>query len=260
MEVGAIDDEDGSGVTIRRGGKDKLADILFWDVLQQVRTGKYSPDEKLPSENEFCRRFKVSRPVVREALQKLRSRGVIYSRQGAGSFVKGLADRSVSSTAREESPRLVKCIADVRNIYDFRIVFEGEMARLAATMADDFAIEEMRLALEEMGRALARQEPALEEDIAFHSAIARATRNQFYVEVLNLLQPNMRFVMELVMKLSSTDPEEHNTAVLMQHAALFERIRDRDSEASCIAMRTLLTNSRNRVFNGITTAEGADSS
>ena len=57
-------------------------------LRQQIETGAYAEDEKLPSEKELCESFDVSRVTVRRALQTLEHEGYIYRRQGLGSFVK----------------------------------------------------------------------------------------------------------------------------------------------------------------------------
>jgi GntR family transcriptional regulator len=61
-------------------------------LREQIAEGTLAPDEQLPSENELCKRFGVSRVTVRRALQTLEADGLIYRRQGLGSFV---SDRRV---------------------------------------------------------------------------------------------------------------------------------------------------------------------
>src|SRR5699024_12339837 len=61
--------------------------ISNW-VRQQIESGSYRIDEKLPSENEFAEKFGVSRVTVRRALQTLENERRIYRRQGLGSVVK----------------------------------------------------------------------------------------------------------------------------------------------------------------------------
>lgn len=56
-------------------------------LREEIRTGALPPDSQLPSEKELCRRFDVSRVTVRRALQTLEADGLIYRRQGLGSFV-----------------------------------------------------------------------------------------------------------------------------------------------------------------------------
>ncbi len=53
----------------------------------EIQSGALAPHEQLPSENALCERFDVSRVTVRRALQTLEADGLIYRRQGLGSFV-----------------------------------------------------------------------------------------------------------------------------------------------------------------------------
>ena len=57
-------------------------------VRAHIESGQYSVDDKLPSENELGTRFEVSRLTVRRALFTLESEGLIYRKQGLGSFVR----------------------------------------------------------------------------------------------------------------------------------------------------------------------------
>lgn len=67
-------------------GRARHEQISNW-LRERIEEGTYERDEKLPSENELCERFDVSRVTVRRALQTLESEGYIYRRQGLGSFV-----------------------------------------------------------------------------------------------------------------------------------------------------------------------------
>jgi len=75
-----------------RSGLPLHEQISSW-LGDRIRGGEFQPDEQLPSENELCREFDVSRLTVRRALQTLEAEGFIYRRQGLGSFV---SDRRVS--------------------------------------------------------------------------------------------------------------------------------------------------------------------
>ena len=65
---------------------------LYQDVLaflqEDIKSGRYSPGEKLPSEDQLAREFSVSRITLREALRVLEDDGVIVRRHGAGTFVR----------------------------------------------------------------------------------------------------------------------------------------------------------------------------
>ena len=65
----------------------KLADRVYDRVFEAISLGKWPEGRRIPTENQLCNMFSVSRSVVREALARLRSDGVIISRQGSGSYV-----------------------------------------------------------------------------------------------------------------------------------------------------------------------------
>ena len=95
-------------------------------MLGRIQRGQFPGDGKLPSEKELSQSFGVSRPIVREALRRLREEGLIQSRQGAGSFVVGAEEPQPPRPAN--GGQGIQTISDVRRIYQFRIALEGEVA------------------------------------------------------------------------------------------------------------------------------------
>src|SRR5690349_810242 len=96
----------------------KMSDVLYGDLLKEIRSGRLAKNERLPSEKEFCERFGVSRPIVREALERLRKEGLIHSRQGAGSFVVDTAEREMAALGEAEVlPPQIHSIADIQKFY-----------------------------------------------------------------------------------------------------------------------------------------------
>ena len=88
-----------------------FADRVYQLLLTRISNGEYAPDHKLPSEKELSDQFDVSRPIVREALERLRKEGLIYSRQGAGSFVR------LRTEPRSLGFPPVETIADIQRCY-----------------------------------------------------------------------------------------------------------------------------------------------
>lgn len=68
------------------GGRRSLADVVFDRLQRAIKSGAYRPDERLPTEHDLAAEFEVSRPIVREALRRLREQGLIYSRRGAAAL------------------------------------------------------------------------------------------------------------------------------------------------------------------------------
>ncbi|MDH4390327.1 MAG: winged helix-turn-helix domain-containing protein, partial [Aquabacterium sp.] len=68
----------------------RLSDQLAADLRRQIEGGVVQPGQRLPTEQTLAAHYAVSRTVVREAVSRLRSSGLLVARQGAGMFV---ADR-----------------------------------------------------------------------------------------------------------------------------------------------------------------------
>jgi GntR family transcriptional regulator of arabinose operon len=79
--------------------KKKLKYELLKDwLIDSIRNGAIKKSGRLPSENFLCRKFDISRQTVRKALSELRDEGIIYSKQGSGSYVNRIATVRSSNT------------------------------------------------------------------------------------------------------------------------------------------------------------------
>jgi GntR family transcriptional regulator len=56
-------------------------------LVEEVESGRWQPDQQIPSESELCEHFGVSRTVVRQALNNLVQDGFLYRHKGRGTFV-----------------------------------------------------------------------------------------------------------------------------------------------------------------------------
>ncbi|WP_034854783.1 FadR/GntR family transcriptional regulator, partial [Sinorhizobium sojae] len=109
-------------ITVRKS----LADLVFERMHRAIKSGAYQSDERLPTEHDLAAEFEVSRPVIREALRRLREQGLIYSRRGAGSFVRVLGMKEPLGFGQLEN------VADLLNCYEFRLTLEPAAAAAAA--------------------------------------------------------------------------------------------------------------------------------
>lgn len=179
---------------------------------------------RLPSELELAKQFGVSRPVLRQALGRLRAEGLVTARQGAGNFVR----------RRNESRRLefgpLQNIPDVQHCLEFRSGLESAAARHAAMVHDADAIRSIALAMDAMERAIAAGGSAVEADFEFHLAIARAARNRFFVTTLEALRPQVEFGINLSRSFSARPMHERLESIRSEHRAIYEAIRDGNAE------------------------------
>lgn len=228
-----------STLTPRRGRS--LALGLVDVYAERVRSGQLGVGAKLPTEAKIMAEFGVSRTVVREALSKLQACGVVQTRHGIGTFVQALPE----SPGFRISPEQLATLNDVIAVLELRIGVETEAAGLAAQRRTDAQLLAMRAALDAMTQAVEHGDDAVQADFAFHAEIARATHNAHFVELMETLGamiiPRAR--------LNDAGPRERQAylrRVNAEHESILDAIAARDADAARAAMRTHLTNSRER--------------
>lgn len=213
-------------------------------MLSKIVDGEFVENSKLPTEIELSKQLQVSRPVLRQALARLREDGVISSRQGSGSYV-----------TRRPAPQMldfapVGSIADIQRCFEFRAAIEGAAAALAAERRSEEHLQKIEDALKALDHSIKTGELGVEADEQFHAAIAEATENQFFVSTRTSMLTHIQFGMNLTRNLSRSQTMERMERVEAEHLRIFESIRDQDPEQAQIRMQSHITNARLRVFEG----------
>ena len=219
-----------------------LSQRVVSGLKDKILAGDLPPGAKLPSEAALLEEYAVSRTVVREAVTRLRAEGLIETQQGRGSFV--LAVPEPSSFTVESSA--IRSQRDVLAMMDFRLGIESEAAAIAAAHRngdDEAAINEALVSFTGAGH-----EGAVQADFAFHLAIARATHNRFYIELLDSLGPMMILLprTRLGSAYSMTDAT-HVERVQREHDNVAAAVLAGDADTARSAMRVHLGNTRRRV-------------
>lgn len=228
---------------------DRLADRLYQQLSGLIEDGTFGEGCRLPAESELADRFSVSRPVIREALSRLRTAGLIQSRRGAGSFVQSRADQRVGiSESLAFGP--ISSLAHIRRSYEFRLCVESEAAHYAALNRTPEALVAIRAALGRLDRAIATGELGVDADYEFHAAVAHASGNEFFEGVMRSMRTPFEFTINLARSLALRWPGDHLQTVQAEHHRIFSAIEARDTEAARAAMRSHVENSRRRVFDG----------
>ncbi len=220
--------------------RERLADILYGQLLEQIAIGRLDEGDRLPSEAEISRAFKVSRPVVREALMRLQADGLVYARRGAGTFVKRRPPARLTEFAPAAS------IAGYLRSFEARMAIEVEGARLAAGRRTDAQVARMRVALDALEGAFAAGRNGTEEDFAFHLAVADATGNDLFPALLQTIQDLVLGSMTVALKLTRLGSDERRERVLSEHRQIFDAIVTRDANAAALFMHYHLLQARNR--------------
>ncbi|WP_029684642.1 pyruvate dehydrogenase complex transcriptional repressor PdhR [Tatumella saanichensis] len=119
----------------------KLSDAIEQQLESLIREGSLRPGEQLPPERELARQFEVSRPSVREAIQRLEARGLLLRRQGGGTFVQrdlwqSLSDPLVGLLANSAESRF--------DLLETRHALEGIAAYYAALRGTEEDLQRIR--------------------------------------------------------------------------------------------------------------------
>jgi DNA-binding FadR family transcriptional regulator len=154
-------------------------------LLQRVVEGEYAAGEWLPSETRLVEEMGVSRGVVRDAIEALRKRGVLYVRHGRGQRAEPEAEWDLVDADVLAAIVAARRIDLVRELVECQAMLEPGAAALAAERASDDAIEELGTRLADVVAAagrrrhgLALQDPLVRAEIEFHRTLARLTGNR----------------------------------------------------------------------------------
>jgi len=194
---------------------------------------------RFPSEEALAKQFGVSRPVVREALARLRDRGLVRTISGRGTYVEHANTAYLSEAFLRHLHRAKLDSESVRNLYEARIAIEGTTARLAAARSGTEDRRQVRRCLDEMVEARSDTRRWTAADMQFHLAVAAATHNPF---LLALLDPLGKAI-ERTIRESYRTPEAVERA-LKAHDAIFLAIGRGDGEVAEEAMRQHLLDSQ----------------
>ena len=229
----------------RYTGRRSLAHDLLSVMEQRIRAGDYALGARVPTESELMLEHGVSRTVVREALSRLQQAGLVVTRHGIGSFV---ADQLPDSSGFRISSAEIETIMDVIHLLELRASLETESAGLAASRHSEANLAQMRDALAEFEACARDSAETVDADFKFHLAIAEATHNPHFPELMRHLGttaiPRARLNSP---KIAMEDKLTYLERVNREHREICEAITRGDAESARAAMRLHLVNSRERL-------------
>jgi DNA-binding FadR family transcriptional regulator len=208
-----------------------LTDQISEALHTRIARGEIAPGSRLPTEQELSAEFGVSRTVVREAISRLKSEGLVETRQGAGAFVR--QDRL--GMPFRIAPDSVESAQGTVEILELRLAVESEAAALAAERASGEQLQAIRTALDAVRAAFERGGDGIDEDLQFHRAIAQATNNSTYVALAEFLERYVRRQIEITGGASDRASRREDTHD--EHARIAEAIERRNAEAARASAR-----------------------
>ncbi len=218
-------------------------DEIAQKIEKLIQHNKLVPDDRLPSERDLCEQFSVSRPVVREALSSLKSKGLVSIRRGVGVFVKA---RDTREEFKIQAIEIDEKFA-ITQVMELISTVEVAATRLAATRRTQDDIKKIRRCLLGMEYAIASDRLGDEEDFEFHQAIVIAIHNPYFKTLSQHLEHTAR---KMIRHLRSNTKTRHTNlikAVQAEHQAIYNAILASDPVAAEIAARIHLDNAEKRL-------------
>ena len=134
---------------------------------------------------------------------------------------------------------------DYRHLYELRLMLETGAAELAAIQRSDDDLAEMARCIDDLAEVKDLHSAYVETDIAFHRAVAGATKNPFVSLFIAFVDVKLKE--SILMALRSLEFTKTKAIAHGEHQRIFEAIQARDPAAAAAAMRSHLTNSSRRL-------------
>ncbi|HHW49824.1 MAG TPA: FadR family transcriptional regulator [Clostridiaceae bacterium] len=208
--------------------KKSISDEVYKQFMNAIASGEWAPGSKIPSENELAATLGVSRISVRSALHKLASLGLVESRQGEGTFV---CEISGEQYLNNLVPIIMLSKPDLKHLLEFRMIFDCEMAGLAAMRADEEKIEKLKANLAHHKQLSHDIKAAAECDFEFHYLIAQASANPLLTKIYMTLKDIFLAGLYDIVAVMGTDN------AFYYHNKIIDCIEARDSERARAVMR-----------------------
>jgi DNA-binding FadR family transcriptional regulator len=222
-------------------GNKTLADQVTEALMNKILADEFAGSQ-LPSEQSMAEGFGVSRTVIREAISRLKSEGLIHTRQGRGAFVR--ADRfDVPYRIDLNSDDVV---GSLLHIIELRQGLDAEIAFLAAQRRKRDQMATIRRALADIDKASKAGRDAVAEDLDFHLSIAKATGNPLFPELLRFLS-RFLYAAVRVTRANEDRRREFSEQVRVEHAVIADAVQQQSPEAAAAAAKTHMLNAAVRL-------------
>ena len=216
-----------------------ISDKIARQIEENILSGGLNVGEKLPSERDLAEQFSVSRPSIREAINKLQAKGIISKIPGGGTYICETLGASFTDPLLE---LLVNNRDAAFDMLEMRYAIEGLSAYLAALRATQEDKEFIQKRFDELLDAHSQQNTKVEAacDVNFHLSIAMATHNPMLLHIMqslfNVLQKSISITLIDLFRDSS-----HREDIKDQHARVLDMILKNDAAAAKTAMQKHLS-------------------
>ena len=214
---------------------DTPVDVIVKQIKHLLTIGDLKPGNKLPAERQMAEQFRVGRSHVREALKRMESYGIIKTLPQSGSVIAGL-ETSVLEGLITDILKLDNC--DFYSLVETRLILETNSVRLCALRRTDADIEDLEKTAEKYNKKIAEGLSAVEEDLAFHRAIATGSKNQVLKSLLLTIIPD---IISHYTKHKMCSTTVVRNKAMMEHMDIIDAIKRKDAAEAELILREHLS-------------------
>lgn len=212
-----------------------VSEEVFDQIKDNIVKGVWKEAEKIPSENELCKIFNVSRVSVRSAIQKLQAVGILTTNQGQGSFVSTSMSGNILNGF---IPLLNINTEEFRDILEFREALEFKSIDLAVDRATEADLSKVGDALENMIKHRENYKEFTRFDYEFHLNIVKASKNKIFISIMQSYKSIFINYLEEMNKVYQTKDMS-----LENHKNIYEALLKGDNQrAKSIIRKSMDTN------------------
>jgi len=201
----------------------RLYESVIEQIMDLIKNNELKPGDKLPPERELAEKLSISRNSLREAFRVLESRGLIKSKPGGGRFIREIRENDHNNT---ENIILSLEKSSILELLEAREIFEVKIAEIAAQRATPEDIEIIEEALNKMNqKEELKDDKKTESDTEFHLAIAGASHNFVFVNIIKLHLDLLKETREKTWQIPGRREKQYQ-----EHRAIFRAIKEHNSK------------------------------
>jgi len=208
----------------------RISDLVFEQLRDLIFKGRVKPGDQLMTERELAESLGVSRPTVREAINRLVTLRLLEHRQGQGTFVVSpAAEKNRLGVPHDQEVSLA-------DLLEVRLGLECNAVMMAARRATEEDLGDMEKSLREMESQIGAGGLGSDADVTFHMAIAYATKNVVQIHIMKGFYDLLFYGIKSNLQYLYTEPATLEI-ITGHHKNIFKTVRDRNPDAACSAMR-----------------------
>ncbi|SNR31403.1 transcriptional regulator, GntR family [Lutibacter agarilyticus] len=227
-------------------GKNKpISEQVEDELIEAIRNREYLPGDKIPTENELCRIFNVSRTTIREAVKRMSARGIVEVKRGSGVFVSHMNYETTTEVLNMHFEFTTDNDVILQTI-EARLIVEPTIAAQVAKLRTEKHIELLELNFSELKKCKLddkKREADLDND--FHKTLLSMVNNKVLDLLLGPIYNLMpKYIVGVFAKPNGGDLLEEKNIMLSYHNRILEAIKNEDSQEAFDAMKSHITETK----------------